>query len=198
MVLRNELVNPHALSDTLTCPICMDILQAPVFYGGHPCQHVFCRKCIKEALKQQRQCPVCRAIIGSQEPQPHQALSSLIDEVCVRCEHACGWTGRYDARPHHAQICPVVLLKQAQEDNMELRNTVCNLERQIASHVEGIAKRDYMIRKLTKVVNNMIGKCMNNAGRLSTHNTDWPKDIQRKAERDLHEYLPMGHLLMSQ
>lgn len=155
MVHRDEVV--HVIPDMLICPICMEILQDPVFFGGNPCQHVFCRECIRNALERKRECPMCRAAIGPQLTLPHHAIRSFIDGMCVRCEHACGWTGRYDARPHHAQVCPIVLLNQNKRDCMELRKTVYNLQRQIASHVEVITtqagvieQRDETIFRLNK------------------------------------------------
>merc|ERR1712039_791128 len=42
--------------------------------------------------------------------RPHQGFQSLLDEMLVRCERSCGWTGRRDARPGHTTVCPVVRL----------------------------------------------------------------------------------------
>eukprot|EP00403_Amphidinium_massartii_P011849 CAMPEP_0178421192 /NCGR_PEP_ID=MMETSP0689_2-20121128/26522_1 /TAXON_ID=160604 /ORGANISM="Amphidinium massartii, Strain CS-259" /LENGTH=172 /DNA_ID=CAMNT_0020042699 /DNA_START=189 /DNA_END=707 /DNA_ORIENTATION=+ len=73
--------------------------------------------------------------------QPHLVVRSLLDEVVVRCEHSCGWTGRRDARPAHAAVCPVVLLKAA-EAKLRERDSLCaNVDRLLAD-------RDAKIREL--------------------------------------------------
>lgn len=88
----------------------MDLFVDPVFCGGHPCQHTFCRICFTHALEQSGQCPQCRAEISQEDLVTHQALSSLLDEVRVKCRRGCGWAGRRDALPAHLVDCPVVKL----------------------------------------------------------------------------------------
>lgn len=117
MGLSDEfLVDPHEVSDTLRCPVCMDLFDDPVFCGGRPCQHVFCRECIELALERSDQCPVCRATIEAYAMTPHQAINALLDEVKVRCKHRCGWQGRRDERPDHEPVCPVALLEASKAE----------------------------------------------------------------------------------
>eukprot|EP00930_Biecheleria_cincta_P064927 TRINITY_DN50621_c0_g1_i1.p1 TRINITY_DN50621_c0_g1~~TRINITY_DN50621_c0_g1_i1.p1 ORF type:complete len:324 (+),score=57.98 TRINITY_DN50621_c0_g1_i1:129-1100(+) len=47
---EDAFVNPGAISETLKCPVCFDIFEDPVFCGGNPCQHVFCRTCVEQAI----------------------------------------------------------------------------------------------------------------------------------------------------
>lgn len=47
---EDDFVNPSTISDTLKCPVCFDVFEDPVFCGGHPCQHVFCRTCVEQAI----------------------------------------------------------------------------------------------------------------------------------------------------
>ena len=42
------------------CPVCMDLLVDPC---ALPCDHVFCRKCIKLVVKKKMLCPMCRVAI---------------------------------------------------------------------------------------------------------------------------------------
>mmetsp|Transcript_43598 Transcript_43598/g.79428 ORF Transcript_43598/g.79428 Transcript_43598/m.79428 type:complete len:215 (-) Transcript_43598:94-738(-) len=134
---EDELTNRSAVSDTLQCPVCMDFFEDPVFCGGRPCQHVFCRLCVEQALEKSEQCPTCRAPMSPSDLQPHLVVRSLLDEVMVRCEHSCGWTGRRDARPAHAAVCPVVRL-QAAEARLRL----------YADVDKELADRDSKIREL--------------------------------------------------
>mmetsp|Transcript_7429 Transcript_7429/g.13188 ORF Transcript_7429/g.13188 Transcript_7429/m.13188 type:complete len:259 (-) Transcript_7429:56-832(-) len=135
------LVNPSSISETLRCPVCFEVFEDPVFCGGRPCQHVFCRLCVERALLTPQvdktdtsdyheghessegvdlghgHCPSCRAEMHLHDLQPHQVVRSLLDELQVRCPRACGWTGRRDAlgtheSPGHEQ-CPLLRLEAA-------------------------------------------------------------------------------------
>mmetsp|Transcript_13540 Transcript_13540/g.37556 ORF Transcript_13540/g.37556 Transcript_13540/m.37556 type:complete len:245 (-) Transcript_13540:161-895(-) len=130
-----ELLDAGAVSETLKCPVCFEVFDDPVFCGGRPCQHVFCRECLQRALEQTEQCPTCRAEVQRDELQPHQAIRSLLDELPVRCMRGCGWTGRRDARAAHAEVCPVKRLEAA---NAELAQ-FADISRQLAERDMRIA-----------------------------------------------------------
>jgi len=107
----DQLVNPGCVSETLRCAICTEVYDDPVFSGGRPCQHVFCRPCIELALQKRARCPSCRAPLPKARLQPHLVMRNLLDELLVYCNAGCGWTGRKDARPGHELICPVKRLE---------------------------------------------------------------------------------------
>ncbi len=46
------------LGSLVECPICHDLLDAPVFFPS--CSHVFCSRCLAAALRFVSACPVCR------------------------------------------------------------------------------------------------------------------------------------------
>mmetsp|Transcript_45534 Transcript_45534/g.120298 ORF Transcript_45534/g.120298 Transcript_45534/m.120298 type:complete len:232 (-) Transcript_45534:3-698(-) len=133
---ESELCSPEAVSETLKCPLCFEIFDNPVFCSGRPCQHVFCRACYERALEQSSQCPSCRAEVALEDLQPHQVVNSLLDEMIVRCERSCGWTGRRDARALHAQVCPVARL-EAQNEKLAQYEDV---SRQLAARDARIAE----------------------------------------------------------
>jgi len=113
---EEDLVSPATVSETLRCPLCFEIFEDPVFWGGHPCQHAFCRECVEKALEQSAHCPSCRAEVQKEDLRSHLLVRSLLDEMLVRCSRSCGWTGRRDARPAHAAECPVSLLEDAKAE----------------------------------------------------------------------------------
>ncbi|MCO5551275.1 hypothetical protein L7F22_004774 [Adiantum nelumboides] len=48
----------------LTCAICMDTMEQET---STICGHIFCRKCIVEAIRKQKKCPTCRKrLVNSQ------------------------------------------------------------------------------------------------------------------------------------
>lgn len=132
---ESQLENPRGISDTLKCPICIGILHDPVFCGGQPCQHVFCRSCIEEAMLISDRCPVCRKTIGKEDLYPNQMVLSLLDEVMVRCEHKCGWSGRSDAYSGHISACPKLLLEKERTDMTKLREQYSELQSKLAHWV---------------------------------------------------------------
>lgn len=48
----------------LTCAICMDTMEEET---STICGHIFCRKCIMEAIKMQKKCPTCRKRLVSSQ-----------------------------------------------------------------------------------------------------------------------------------
>lgn len=142
---EEELVAPLSVSETLKCPVCFDIFDDPVFCGGRPCQHVFCRACLEQALVASGQCPTCRADVEHEDLQPHQAIRNLLDEVVVRCERSCGWTGRRDARSAHADVCPVAALEaaKAELDGLsDIRGQLAARDVRIADLEKRVAEQD--------------------------------------------------------
>lgn len=137
-----EIADVKAVSDNLRCSICMDVFLDPVFACGKPCQHVFCRLCIETALEKRARCPTCRGIMRRSNLQPHQSMSSLIDELRVRCCHGCGWTGRRDARTAHTDTCPVATLKR---DSRQMEET---LKHQLEERDQEIAAKRARIQEL--------------------------------------------------
>ena len=63
------------LGELLRCPICGDLLDAPVLFPE--CSHTFCSKCIRLALSYKPQCPACR---GNRETTRVVAVH-VLDEV---------------------------------------------------------------------------------------------------------------------
>jgi len=148
-----RLVNPATVSTTLRCSICTDVYIDPVFSSGKPCQHVFCRSCIDEALRQRQQCPSCRAPLKKQRLQPHQAIRSLLDELSVNCEAGCSWTGRQDAYPAHVAACPAKLLEAAR--------------RQLEQQAAKLRENDIEIARLNEMISELQFRADERAARAS-------------------------------
>eukprot|EP00401_Gymnodinium_catenatum_P042808 CAMPEP_0117604240 /NCGR_PEP_ID=MMETSP0784-20121206/78579_1 /TAXON_ID=39447 /ORGANISM="" /LENGTH=218 /DNA_ID=CAMNT_0005407253 /DNA_START=95 /DNA_END=748 /DNA_ORIENTATION=+ len=132
-----NIVDPGSVSDTLRCPVCMDVFEDPVFCGGQPCQHVFCRGCVEHALEQSGHCPSCRAEFS-------------VGDLCA-------WVGRRDARSAHAELCPVARTDAARAEVAERDACIAELlaERdsqiaQLEAHDIGqiLAERDRRIAEL--------------------------------------------------
>ncbi|KAK3237381.1 hypothetical protein CYMTET_52540 [Cymbomonas tetramitiformis] len=55
----------RALGKELSCPICLSLLENPV--TKLPCNHYFCEECIKQSLRMQPKCPLCKAKFSRRE-----------------------------------------------------------------------------------------------------------------------------------
>lgn len=129
-----------AVSDTLKCPVCMDIFEDPVFCGGNPCQHIFCRVCVKQALEKTEHCPTCRGTMSATNLLSHQAISSLLDELLVCCDMDCGWIGRRDSFGSHVGECPLRRIKVLENELAQRDFRYNTIDRQLEERDARIAK----------------------------------------------------------
>lgn len=186
----NELVSP--VSPNLRCVICTEIFTDPVFSGGNPCQHVFCRECILSALQQRGQCPVCRAGLTARRLKPNEMIKSLLDEVLVRCSAGCGWTGRQDARTAHMEACPKKLAPMLTEarrtldertQELQAERAECGRLRALLAQREGelaqgsrmLGFKDEELKQLKRCLDQSKGELASEAHKTS--------DLQRKVRR---------------
>mmetsp|Transcript_56834 Transcript_56834/g.113048 ORF Transcript_56834/g.113048 Transcript_56834/m.113048 type:complete len:379 (+) Transcript_56834:60-1196(+) len=146
----DQLVNPGCVSETLRCAICTEIYDDPVFSGGRPCQHVFCRACIEKALQKRARCPSCRAPLPKARLQPHLVMRNLLDELLVYCNAGCGWTGRKDARPGHELVCPVKRLESVAKMLSERDLWLAERDAEIALLRARVSERDKAISEQCK------------------------------------------------
>ncbi|CAB4019211.1 E3 ubiquitin- ligase PDZRN3-like [Paramuricea clavata] len=67
------------------CPICTDVLKDPVQCHN---QHLFCRACITEHLKNSQTCPVCMEKLTEEAlSKPARIVTNILDGLMVNCEH---------------------------------------------------------------------------------------------------------------
>lgn len=67
--------------DNLECSICLELLCEPTQL---PCSHVFCRKCLALALKDHRQCALCRANIPDTFNPVVAPVNQRIERILMR------------------------------------------------------------------------------------------------------------------
>ena len=67
------------------CPICTDVLKDPVQCHN---QHLFCRACITEHLKNSQTCPVCMQELTEEAlSKPARIVTGYLDRLTISCEH---------------------------------------------------------------------------------------------------------------
>ncbi|KAG8935085.1 E3 ubiquitin-protein ligase rad18 [Tulasnella sp. 417] len=64
------------LDEALRCPICKDLVRAPVMLTG--CGHSFCSQCVRESLNLQEECPQCRVKARGDHIVKNTALEGVV------------------------------------------------------------------------------------------------------------------------
>lgn len=101
-----------------------------------PCDHVFCRACISQALEHKKECPNDRQELHVYQLQPLSGISRRIwEQVGVKCPNqGCSWTGTAGNYANHAgTICgqrPQLSLEKEREYN----DRIVQLESQVAAY----------------------------------------------------------------
>lgn len=132
----NENAGPVAIRqedvpNDLICSICFSIPPEPVLT---PCEHLFCRDCLQQALYRAQQCPVDRTEISAEEVR-HLREGSLLHRlwggINVKCANhltGCSWTGPIADYKLHSESCThrrdhgiQRRIEELREENRELR-----------------------------------------------------------------------------
>ncbi|EFA79727.1 hypothetical protein PPL_07418 [Heterostelium album PN500] len=66
------------LEDTLSCPICLDIIKEPFITK---CGHSFCYQCILVQLSKQSSCPLCMHFLSRDQIFPNFALNKFVETM---------------------------------------------------------------------------------------------------------------------
>jgi hypothetical protein len=95
-----------SINSELICSICNKPFVEPV---STPCDHTFCRECIKRWIeKNKKTCPTCRQEIKSIDQciQVSRPLRNILDRLQIKCL-TCGQTGlqRDNFNEHINKVC---------------------------------------------------------------------------------------------
>ena len=88
-----------AFKDSIKCPLCLNIFVDPVMCIN--CQNIYCKKCIEDWIKKNKQCP-SRCI----NPNYQKSLvkSELLSKIKYKCNE-CGKKLNYDSVKNHKDVC---------------------------------------------------------------------------------------------
>lgn len=97
-------LNQENVPEDLICSICMTVPADPLIT---PCDHIFCRTCIYQALSDRRLCPIDRRPCALDQLQRLDGLSSRIwSGIQVKCgghDSGCAWRGSITDYSAHVQ-----------------------------------------------------------------------------------------------
>ena len=134
----DDIVDGADSHESLRCPICFGIFDDPVFAGGRPCQHTYCRECIGQELQRTGKCPLDHLAIRKDDLVVNRFVQDSIEDITVHCRYrsrGCCWTGRLALQSGHAESC---LVLRAAELESQLRQR----DAQIAEMESPLRRRD--------------------------------------------------------
>lgn len=173
---RNMSAAPVALHqenvpDDLICSICMTVPAEPLIT---PCDHLFCRTCIHQALSDRNICPIDRRPCNLNQLRQLEGLSSRIwGGIQVKCgghDIGCAWRGSIADYSSHVQNSCSVLnrrssagnfsnsareeeLESLREENTSLQTRLDEALRSNAHQTRLITDANQQIESLTTLVN---------------------------------------------
>lgn len=128
-----NLMNDHETLEWLECAICKNILKKP---QSLPCQHMFCKKCIKTHINiqtsQKPRCPSCRQEFECKSMVVNMVAAGLVNVLKVRCPHpSCEWKGQFGSLKsshlindcNHLILCECKML--IEKDKIIVHNQTC-------------------------------------------------------------------------
>ncbi|KAG9400418.1 hypothetical protein AC1031_010640 [Aphanomyces cochlioides] len=87
------------------CPICLDTL-GDIVVECAECAHVFCDPCLRESLKRNEKCPLCRCKpTPLRRNKPIERLVAALPETCPFLENGCWASLTRATASHHALTC---------------------------------------------------------------------------------------------
>ena len=161
-------MDPKEVPDDLKCAICFGIPYEP---RVTPCEHVFCRKCMDQAMisfnydsdddyddEPTFSCPSCRQYFYKYqltEIQKGSLVYRIWSNIKVRCtkyEEGCTWTGNIDSfLSHYHNEHPLHPPPDPKDDEINnLKLQVCSLNSRI-SKLEGKERR--MAAQISELIN---------------------------------------------
>ena len=80
--IEKHVTKDYPYVQLLTCAICQSIYKNPTRIS---CAHTFCELCIKEWLKKNANCPMCRKKVSKNQTGKDLVAQGIINKLEVKC-----------------------------------------------------------------------------------------------------------------
>jgi len=137
-------LKPEQVPEDLICSICMTLPLDPILT---PCEHIFCRGCIHQALEGSNQCPIDRMACTTHQLRTLAGcIFRVWGSIPVKCGNhsdGCAWTGSIGDYANHTHLCSrgrssrIVSALQGKLDQLEEENS--KLKEELQSFQSGNA-----------------------------------------------------------
>jgi hypothetical protein len=150
-----DLLKPDNVPNDVICSICMNVPTQPVLT---PCDHMFCKGCLQQAVQRQPCCPIDRKPCTDGDIVPLRVGSfphRIWSAVEVKCEaEACPWSGSIADFEEHCRNCEVQKATKSSRHQLRVleaenkKNRIKIIELQIALHSEKELRRQENLRHM--------------------------------------------------
>ena len=99
-----------------------------------PCEHLFCRGCISQALERRCECPVDRQDVEDLEALKKGTLMYRVwSAIPVKCgnHESCAWTGSVGDYSNHADICLEATARRGRHTTDSAEKEINSLKRKL-------------------------------------------------------------------
>jgi Zinc finger, C3HC4 type (RING finger) len=173
-VLASGSASNNGVIYALTCTLCHELSMDPWMT---PCDHIFCRACIVEALSHKSECPNDRQHLGVQQLQPISGvLRRIWDQIPVKCPIGnCAWNGTVGSYAGHAVSC-----SQQQHSSQETLEEIAELQEELQAKSEEILQLKSEVFHKTSEIENL--RCALNRASALSFDTNYKYDRSRVVE----------------
>jgi E3 ubiquitin-protein ligase RAD18 len=120
------------MSNCILCPICKDILTAPLTL---PCLHSYCSLCIRLYARKKSTCPTCNAVFEQREMKQNYHLTEIIEYISTLNQKSLATVDKQEEdeisqKPEKTKtICPVC------DKMVEIKNMNQHLDSGCKTHI---------------------------------------------------------------
>ena len=138
----------NGMQHELICIVCHDIpMDVPLITN---CSHAFCNTCIRQALRHNSACPVCRNRVSEHELSPISGLLRRVwEQVRVKCP-SCEWTGNIgNYQAHHTRSCTTGAVIRSEVNALKRKHEELKeaLENERSRHIGILNKLNFELTK---------------------------------------------------
>ncbi|XP_031342314.1 E3 ubiquitin-protein ligase SIAH2-like [Photinus pyralis] len=124
-----EMDAPKAICDIYTCPICRNLMAAPIYMCVMG--HSFCDRCYLQISK----CPTCRDVIGSLRNYAMERIQKNFVFPCSNADEGCTFKGSTEEMKQHEPYCSFSITRCPLKPNDDCRWT--GYRKDMANHATG-------------------------------------------------------------
>ena len=173
----------HPVGRGFHCCICTNVIKDPVMCS--PNEHLFCRACITQHLKNSKTCPTCREPLTIETlKQASRNVTNLLYELKIRCQffdRGCTLfveLGNLESHEADCGFAPAVCsnegcqLEVNKQDLLHHETAVCEQRRVVCHSCNDIRREMDTVKGSLKAMNEKLGKNMERIERKMTESQE--------------------------
>ena len=179
----------HPVGRGFHCCICTNVIKDPVMCS--PNEHLFCRACITQHLKNSRTCPTCREPLTVETlKQASRNVTNLLYELKIRCQfftRGCTQFVELENLESHEVDCgfaPAVCsnegcqLEVNKQDLLHHETAVCEQRRVVCHSCNDIRREMDTVKVSLGAINEKLGKNEKNLERIERKMTESQENLK--------------------